>query len=328
METPHSFLDTIISQNRKTTRTEIKLNTISTFIDWDALHVEVKKLFPVSKQGGRPAKDLLVKTKMLFIQHLYNFSDPELEDQMNDRLSFQRFCGISISETIIDFTTFWRFKERIAKAKLADSIFEQVYQRLEQEGLILKKGTAIDATIVASTTRPLSKARRAELVERPSSQIDTDASSTAKRGQKFFGYKGHIGTDVGSNLIRKKAFTTASPHDSQTKHELFSGDEQAVFADSAYSNKAEKRICRKLGIYYGVLDKSTRKRKLSKTQKKRNRQKSSVRSSVEHPFAYLKSKLSYGYASAKNIVRNELAFTMNCVVYNIMRGSYLLKKVS
>ena len=107
MESPLSFLDTIISQNRKTTRTEVKLNTISAFIDWDALHAEVNQLFPVSKLGGRPAEDLLVKTKMLFIQHLYNFSDPELEDQMNDRLSFQRFCGISMSETIIDFTTFW-----------------------------------------------------------------------------------------------------------------------------------------------------------------------------------------------------------------------------
>lgn len=328
MESPLSFLDTIISQNRKTTRTEVKLNTISAFIDWDALHAEVNQLFPVSKLGGRPAEDLLVKTKMLFIQHLYNFSDPELEDQMNDRLSFQRFCGISMSETIIDFTTFWRFKGRVAEAKLADRIFEQVCQRLEQEGLVLKKGTAIDATVVPSTNRPLSKAKRAELAERPSCQIDTDASSTAKGGRKFFGYKGHIGMDAGSRLIRKKAFTTASPHDSQTKHELFSGDEQAVFADSAYSNRAEKRICRKLGIYYGVLDKGTRRRKLSKSQKKRNRQKSSVRSAVEHPFAYLKSKLGYGCARAKNIVRNELAFTMNCVIYNIMRGSYLLKKAN
>lgn len=326
MGTQLSFSDSLISQTRKTTRTEVKLNTISTFIDWDELHREIKKLFPISKKGGRPVKDLQVKIKMLFIQHLYNLSDPELEDQMNDRLSFQRFCGLSIADTIIDFSTFWRFKEKVAGAKLADTIFDQVYHRLEQEGLLLKKGTVIDATIIESSNKPLSKAKREELAQKPSSQIDTDASSTAKRGQKFFGYKGHIGTDVGSKLIGKKAFTTASPHDSQTKHTLFSGDEQAVFADSAYSNQADKRACRKLGIYYGVLDKGTRRRKLSSGQKKRNRQKSSVRSSVEHPFAYMKSKLKYEYARAKNIVRNELTFTMNCVIYNIMRGNYLLGK--
>ena len=328
MGTQLSFSDTLISQTRKRTRSEVKLNKIATLINWNDLHREVKKLFPVNKQVGRPVKDLKVKLKMLFIQHLYNLSDPELEDQMNDRLSFQKFCGVSISDSIIDFTTFWRFKEKIAEAKLADTIFDQVYARLETEGLILKKGTVIDATVIESSNKPLSKRKREELKENPSSQIDTDASSTAKRGSKYFGYKGHIGTDAGSTIIRKKAFTTASPHDSKTKHELFSGDEQAVFADSAYSNQADKRACRALGIYYGVLDKSTRKRKLSNTQKKRNKQKSSVRSSVEHPFAYMKSKLNYQYANAKNAVRNELTFTMNCVIYNIMRGSYLLEKAS
>jgi len=323
-----SITDQIVLKNRKTTRSELKLSKISSLVDWDLIERDVKQLYPVNKQGGRPVSDLSVKIKMLFIQHLYNLSDPELEDHMNDRLSFQKFCGLSIEESIIDFTTFWRFKEKIGEVKLADKIFTQVNATLESKGLIVKKGTCIDATIIESGNKPLSHKKREELAETPSSQIDTDASSTAKRGSKYFGYKGHIGTDVGSKLIRKKEFTTASPHDSQTKEELYSGDEKAVFGDSAYSNQADKRKCRKKGIYYGILDKSTRRRKLSKTQKKRNKQKSSIRSSVEHPFAYMKCKLNYQYARAKNVTRNELTFTMNCVIYNIMRGDYLLKKTS
>ncbi|MCP4458133.1 MAG: transposase [Cytophagales bacterium] len=95
--------------------------------------------------------------------------------------------------------------------------------------------------------------------------MDTDAHSTAKRGKKYFGYKGHIGQDIDSGLIRKRDFTSAQPPDSQQKEALFSGDEQAVFGERAYSNQAEKRAARQMGVYYGMLDKGTRRRKLSKT---------------------------------------------------------------
>ncbi|MCP4457168.1 MAG: hypothetical protein GY816_03935 [Cytophagales bacterium] len=78
-----------------------------------------------------------------------------------------------------------------------------ILNTLEEKGGLLKKGTAVDATIIESTNRPLSKEKRAELEKSPSSQIDTDAHSTAKRGKKYFCYKGHIGQDIGSGLIRK-----------------------------------------------------------------------------------------------------------------------------
>ncbi len=106
------------------------------------------------------------------------------------------------------------------------------------------------------------------LDENPSSQIDTDAHWTVKGGRKYFGYKGHIGADVGSNVIRRRAFTSAQPHDSQLKEVLFSGDEKAIFGDRAYSNKADKQKARKEGVYYGILDKETRKRGLFQNSKK------------------------------------------------------------
>jgi len=326
MSTQLSFADQIVSSTRKVTRSETKLFQLQEAIDWRPLLDLVRTFWPKGKQGGRPPKDLSVKLRMLFVQHLYNLSDPELEDQLNDRLSFQRFCGLSLSEEIIDFTTFWRFKERLVTQGAVASIFEEVNAQLEAKGLFVKKGTIIDATILPSSNRPLSKVRREELEQTPSVQIDTQASSTAKRGRYYFGYKGHIGVDLGSKLIRKKGFTTASPHDSQVKEELFSGDEQAVFADSAYSNQQDKRACRALGIYYGVLDKGTRKKPLSKSQKRRNRKKSSVRSAVEHPFGYMKERLGYAGCVARNLLRNELRFTMNCVVYNLMRGHWLMAR--
>lgn len=226
--------------------------------------------------------------------------------------------------TVPDYTTIWRFRDRLSEEGVGDKLFRLINSFLESKGLFVKKGTIVDATIVESTNRPLSKERRKELESNPSSQIDTDAHSTQKRGKKYFGYKGHIGTDIESKLIRKRKMTSAQPHDSQLTGELLSGDEAAVFGDSAYCNKKDKRKARENGIYYGMLDKGTRRKGLSVSQKKRNKKKSKVRSSVEHPFGYIKKKLNYNYCVAKNLRRNSFYFDMNCILYNIFRANYLL----
>ena len=322
-----SFSDIELGQSRKPSRVSIKLEKINAIVEWDKVLDLVKVVDKTSATaGGAPHRNLLTKVKMLFLQHLYNLSDPELEDQVNDRLSFQYFAGIDYATTVPDFTTIWRFKEALIKERLMDGLFNLILSFIETKGLLVKKGTCVDATIVQSTTRPLSKERRDELDRDPSSQIDTDADSTQKRGKKYFGYKGHIGTDVGSKIIRKRSFTPARPHDSNERYNLLSGDERAVFGDSAYSNKADKQKARKEGVHYGMLDKATRSKKLSKSQKKRNTNKSRTRNQVEHPFGYIKEKLGYKRAGAKNLMRNALRFDFNCILYNVFRANFLLSK--
>jgi IS5 family transposase len=321
-----SFCDYQIEVNRKKSRTEKKLSIINEIVDWDKLLDIVSSIDKSqTSQGGRPRCELLMMSKILFIQYTYNLSDPEMEDQLNDRLSFQRFAGIGIETKVPNYSTIWRFKEDLLKEGLLDKIFELINSDLENHGLFVKKGTIVDATIIQSSNKPLSKEKRNKLTKEPSSQIDTDAYSTKKNGKYHFGYKGHIGVDQGSKLIRKRTFTAANVHDSQELENLISGDEEALYGDKAYPNDDLKRKCRKLGIYYGILDKCKRGQKLSKRQQKRNKQKSRVRSQVEHPFGYIKSKLNMGLAEAKTKLRNELRFDMNCIIYNIMRANYLLQ---
>ena len=101
-----SFADMQISQSRKPSRISKKLDIINGIVDWEQVYQLVKVVdYTDKKRGGAPHKDLLMKTKMIFLQHLYNLSDPELEDQVNDRLSFQRFVGVDYSSTIPDYTT-------------------------------------------------------------------------------------------------------------------------------------------------------------------------------------------------------------------------------
>ncbi len=313
----------IFSRRRKESKMVLTLGEIDKIVNWMAL-VNIAGIVDKSKtqRGGRKPFSIEGKLRMLFLQFLYNLSDQELEDQLIDRMSFQKFVGIALDEEIPDFVTLWRFKETLIKHNLMNRIFSSIIKQLELKGLLIKKGTAVDATIIKSSNKPLSKEQRIRLEKNPSSQIDTDAKSTEKNKKKYFGYKGHIGLDIESKIIRKRSFTAANVHDSQKMDDCLSGDEKAVFADKAYVNRKRKTAARALGIYYGVLDKG----KLSKRKQKRNQMLSRIRAAVEHPFAFIKNKLKYHKARAKNLARNALVFDMNCIIYNVLRASFLLKR--
>ena len=315
-----------LGRRAKVSKAVRTLGEIDKLVDWRVL-AEIVSVLDKSgtERGGRRPIDYKIKLKMIFLQYLFNLSDEELEDQVIDRMSFQQFVGLSYNEEIPDFTTIWHFKEGLTKAGLMDSIFNAILSQLEEKGLIVRKGTMIDAIIIQSGNRPLSNKRREELEAEPSSQIDTEARSTAKNGRKHFGYKGHVGVDVESKIIRKRTFTPANVHDSQEMENLMSGDEQSVWADKAYPKEADKRIARKLGIYYGILDKAKRGHGLSGKQKKLNKKKSKVRAAVEHTFGFMRKKLKVTVLSAKNKARNALRFDMWCIIHNLCRATFLLK---
>jgi IS5 family transposase len=322
-----SLAENIFSNRSKTSRVVNTLNKIKTLVDWDQLERKISIIDKTHQGvGGRARIPLQWMLRMLFIQNLYNLSDPELEDQMIDRKSFQDFAGIHQGVEIPDFSSLWRFKESLVAHQLGKELFNTIHSELEKKGLFVKKGTAVDATLLQSGTRPLSKRKREELEQTPSAQLDTDATSTEKGGKRHFGYKGHIGVDLESKLIRKQTYTSASSHDSTEFENLFSGDEQGIWADSAYISKDKKRAARFLGIYFGVLDRGSRNHPLSSKQKKNNRNKSAVRAVVEHPFAFMKTKLHLLKATAKNMERNALRFTMNCINYNLLRADFLIRR--
>jgi IS5 family transposase len=329
MSTQLSLMDAVLSFSRrsKTSKAVATLSQIDKLVNWQALVNIVQGLDKTQTgKGGRPPIAFEIKLKMLFLQYTFNLSDEELEDQLIDRLSFQQFVGLSFEQEIPDFTTIWKFKEALVQNKLMDRIFSSIVAQIELEGLILKKGTMVDATIISSDNKPLSKKKREKLEQKPSTQIDTDAQSTEKNGKKYFGYKGHIGVDVESKIIRKRTFTPANVHDSQELENVLSGDEKSVWADKAYPKQKDKKAARAMGIYYGVLDKASRSNPLSAKQQKRNKQKSSVRAGVEHTFGFMSKKLKVTVLAAKNKLRNALRFDMWCIVYNVCRASFLLKR--
>lgn len=112
-----SFSDMEIAKNRKVTRTEKKLRKIERLLNFEDV---VERFSAIDKTkhgiGGHPRKEVLMMTKILFVQYLYNMPDPELEDQLNDRLSFQRFVGLNMNSKVPDYTTIWRFRDALNTA--------------------------------------------------------------------------------------------------------------------------------------------------------------------------------------------------------------------
>ena len=315
-----NLVDSALTRRRKRSRGDILLQKIHDFVDWPSLVEEIEPLYKASNRG-RPSVPVEYMIKILFLQELYNLSDPALEDALIDRLSFQRFVGFSFSDRIPDFTTIWRFRERLEKPGIQEKLFDKILRMIEKKGSYLKKGqmTVVDATIVSAARKAPKKGQD------NSSQKDTDARATKKGKKGYFGYKGHVGVDARTGLIHHAVFTPANIHDSKEFEAVLTGQERAVFADKAYASIDRKRDFRQRGIYYGILDKSFRNRPLSERQKRGNRRKSCIRNRVERVFAHLKKW--YGYTKVRYVTygRNRFQFLFLCMVYNVRRTLVLLQ---
>src|SRR5438270_8292578 len=153
-----------MSRRKKVSRAVRTLEEIDRMVDWDTLAEVVDALDRTrSGKGGRPPISFKIKLEMLFLQYTFNLSDEELEDQLIDRLSFQQFAGLRYDEEIPDFTTLWHFKEGLARNGLMNKVFESILSQIEAKGLILKRGTIVDSTIIKSGNQPLSNQKREKL---------------------------------------------------------------------------------------------------------------------------------------------------------------------
>ena len=144
--------------------------------------------------------------RALLLQSLYGLSDRELEEALADRLSFRRFVGLSLEETVPDHTVLNRFRNRLVAEGLMQKLFDELDRQLEKAGVMLKRGTMLDATLIEAVSAP---PRASEASRDPDARF---ARRQGKRGSTF-GYKAHVGVDEGSGLIRSVITTPANVND-------------------------------------------------------------------------------------------------------------------
>lgn len=231
------------------------LAKLDRIIDWEVFREPIEHAVVPEARGpdGRPRFDVVQMFKILVLQRLYHLSDGQTEFMIRDRLSFMRFVGVDLHQTVPDEKTIWRFREELIHAKVMNELWHVFSIELRRLGIQTNRGKIVDASIV-ETNRPKrknpkdhtdAKARNGHPVcEQTLSQerqMDRDARWTVKRNRPYFGYKNHIKIDAKTNLIEETTVTDASVHDSQMMGVLLTAHD-----------RAERHLCCQRVCRYGM----------------------------------------------------------------------------
>lgn len=295
------------------------LERIDALIEWSRLEPLVRQMR--GAETGRPPYPGLAMLKAHYLQVLYGLSDPGLEEALLVRLDFRRFCGFSLEDATPDETTICRFRRGAAEAGVLERCFAQINRQLDEQGLIIRKGTLVDATIVAAAHKP----PRPEAGLGRSHPDEPGADWTKKNGRSHFGYKLHVGVDEGSGLIRRALFTPARVQDNEVTEDLISGDERAVYADRIYESKARRAALKARGIKDRIMHRRHKHMPvLPHWMAVRNRLIARRRAPVESVFAALKRVYAKGRARCHSLTANAADFIAFATVFNLRRAANVL----
>ena len=194
-----TFASLVYDNKKKKTRREKFLEEMENVIPWEELLEEITPYYPKAGNGRQPMpmKRML---KIYFMQQWYALSDPAMEDALYDSESLRRFADIDLAiDEIPDETTILHFRHLLEKYELTKKIFEKTKRYLADNGLLLREGTIVDATIInaPSSTKNQEKTR------------DKEMKQTKKGNQWYFGMKAHVGTDTGKGLVHSVVVTDA-----------------------------------------------------------------------------------------------------------------------
>lgn len=275
-----SFTMTGYFDKGKKTKREQFLGEMEQVLPWARLLALIEPHYPKgSPAGGRPPLPLERMFRIYCLQQWYNLSDPGAEEALYDSITMRQFAGVSTDADVIpDETSILNFRRLLEKHQLTERLLTEINTHLCERGLLLGKGTIVDATIIdaPSSTKNAKKKR------------DPQMHQTRKGKQWYFGMKVHTGTDTESGLVHTVVGTAANVADINVLGELLHGNEESLHGDSAYHAKELKAQAEASGLAFNVNQRGTRSQPLTKTQRARNRRLSRVRATVEHPFLVVK----------------------------------------
>ena len=283
-----------------------KLADVEPLIDWNAFTPIIQPMYSnQSPMGGRPNTDPVIMVKLLVLQQWYGLSDPELERQVDDRLSFQRFLGFP--EKAPDYSTVWRFRERLAETGKDQAVWAEPQRQLDMKGLRVRKGVVQDATFITADPghAKADKPRGTEAKTRRS----RDGSWTKKGGKSFFGYKLHAKMGLDHGLIRDLETTTASVHDSRVDLSL---PGEVVYRDKGYQGAVPRG-------WDATMRRGARGHPLSIWGRLRNRRISRKRCPGEKPFAVIKRVFGSGHVLVTSLPRVRVRMVFACLCFNLVQ---------
>ena len=311
-----SFSDLEFTHKRKITRREQFLAEMDKVVPWSRLEKHIDPFYPKAGNGRKPYP-LNTMLRIYCMQQWYNLSDPAMEEMLYEVYSMQRFAGLSLTKGFIpDETTILNFRHLLEKHQLTERILHEVTTFLQEKQLMLRKGTIVDATIIAapSSTKNQKKER------------DTEMHQTKKGNQWYFGLKTHVGVDAKDGLVHSVYTSAANMHDVVASHHLLHGEEEFILGDSGYRGAEKREEFESVKATWLTVprpselnDKKLKKREQNKL-KKFAKKLSSIRSKVEHVFRIIKCQFGFTKTRYRGLAKNDVQLKMLFALANLYKA--------
>ena len=296
------------------------LEQMDRLVPWEKWVAMIEPHYYKGERGNKPYP-LERMLRIYILQNLYNLADMAASYEVIDSHASARFCEVTSINQVPDGDTIGRFRHILTDNDLQEKIFADLEESLEKEGLILKKGTIVDSTLIAAPSSTKNKEKKRD-----------EEAHQVKKGQNWhFGYKAHIGVDKDSGLAHHVVVTAANEHDVTVTPKLLNGTETEVYGDSGYLG-AEKRDEAKTTneegepIQYRINRRPSSIRKLPEEEqakaKQEEHEKSSVRAKVEHQFAIIKRLFRHRKARYKGLANQIGVMYMQFTLSNLLQAHW------
>ena len=284
--------------HRKTRKAQF-LDEMERVVPWGALLVLIGPHAP-RKDKGRPPFGVEVMLRIHFLQQWFGLSDVAMEEALFDVPLYRQFAGLGGMSRLPARVSILRFRHVLERHDLAPQMLQAVNATLAAQGLLLKEGTAIDATLIAapSSTKNSTGTR------------DPEMHQTKKGNQWHFGMKAHIGVDADSGLVHMVVGTPANAGDVTQAHHLVHGDESEVFADAGYQGVDKCEDTQAINTQWHVAIRPGKRRLLDKADpmdaiaERLEHVKARIRAKVEHPFRVIKRQFGHMKVRYRGLAKN------------------------
>ena len=305
-----SFASLEYAGKKRKTRREKFLGEMQRVVPWAALIALIEPHYPKSGRVGRPPIGVERMLRMYFLQQWYSLSDEGLEDALYDSQAMREFVGIDLArEQVPDATTLLKFRRLLEQHELTKAIFEKVNAHLGEQGLLMREGTMVDATIIAAPSS----------TKNQDGERDPEMHQVKKGNEWHFGMKAHIGVDAESGLVHSVHVTAANESDVANTQALLHGQERRVHADSGYTGVAKREeiieaqeagrirkdvqwhVAAKRGTIVSMAEGI-----LKELSVMLERKKAQIRARVEHPFHIVKNLFGHKKVSYRGLAKNRV----------------------
>jgi IS5 family transposase len=286
-----------LNLSTKKTRKREFLEEMDKVVPWAVLVQIVEPHSPKAKTG-RPPFAIETMLRIHYLQQWFALSDPAMEEALHDMPVFREFAKLDGVSRLPDETTILRFRHLLEKHDLATDMLRVVNDILQAKGLLMRKGTVVDATLIAAP----SSTKNAD------GERDPEMKQTKKGNQWYFGMKAHIGVDAESGLVHSIIGTAANVNDVTQAGGLLHGQEKDAFGDAGYRGVSKRPEAQ--GPQWHVAMRATERRKLNPfiepdmLVERLEQVKASIRAKVEHPFRVIKRQFGYTKVRYRGLAKN------------------------